>query len=71
MVVFHANNYTCFSKSHPRKEVPALATVSADEFKHILMEKLQKKPVVVIFAEENVSLYNVLNAGNSGHQIFL
>jgi hypothetical protein len=37
-----------------------LATISADEFKRIVMDKLQKKPVVVIFAEENVS--NVLNS---------
>jgi hypothetical protein len=36
-----------------------LATLSADEFKDIVIQKLQNKPVVVIFAEESVSLYNV------------
>ncbi|XP_069693062.1 V-type proton ATPase subunit S1-like [Periplaneta americana] len=44
------------SEMNARKEVPALATISADEFKDIVMQKLQKKPVVVIFAEENLSV---------------
>jgi thioredoxin-like negative regulator of GroEL len=41
---------------HPTKEVPALTRISADEFKDIVMQKLKKKPVVVVFAEESVSL---------------
>jgi len=41
---------------HPTKEVPALARISADEFKDIVMQKLKKKPVVVVFAEESLSV---------------
>jgi len=41
---------------HPKKEVPALARISAGEFKDIVLQKLKKEPVVVVFAEESVSL---------------
>lgn len=44
------------SESHPKKGIPTLATISADEFKDIVMQKLQNKPVVVIFAEESLSM---------------
>jgi thioredoxin-like negative regulator of GroEL len=57
MYNFWCNNLAlCFSELHPTKEVPALARISADEFKDIVMQKLKKKPVVVVFAEESVSL---------------
>lgn len=46
----------CFRELHPTKDVPALARISADEFKDIVMQKLKRKPVVVVFAEESVSL---------------
>ncbi|KDR13979.1 V-type proton ATPase subunit S1-like isoform X2 [Zootermopsis nevadensis] len=58
------------SKSHPIKEVPALATVSADDFKHILMEKLERKPVVVIFAEENLSVEDFTWQNEAGQSAF-
>lgn len=56
--------------SHTFKEIPALATVNADELKDIVLQRVEDKPVIVVFAEENLSVEDFSWRDESGEGSF-
>ncbi|KAE8750460.1 hypothetical protein FOCC_FOCC002754 [Frankliniella occidentalis] len=50
--------------------IPVLSKISQDEFKGILSKKLQNNPVVIVFAEENLSIEDFSWQDESGQGAF-